>query len=161
MSYRREPRISNDTWILAAERGRAVIFKAVWPELEHGQEIYALLNSEGSAHRDEVLTDRPGRFAGPGSVRQSGEPQTDFPHRTATDFAVRIADKLEEGRTHNEFGRLILVASPMMLGAIREHLSAPLAKTVVLEIDKNLIANGTAKVMEQVRCACHEPASVP
>jgi protein required for attachment to host cells len=160
MSYRREPRISDDTWILGAERGRAVIFKSLWPNLEEWEEVCALLNSEGSARPDEVLTDRPGRFAGPGSVRQSGEPQTDLPHRAAKDFAVRIADKLELGRTRNEFGRLILVAPPMMLGAIREHISAPLAKTVVLEVDKNLIANGTGALMEQVRGTCSEAAAL-
>ncbi|SFJ11386.1 Protein required for attachment to host cells [Planctomicrobium piriforme] len=151
MSYRREPRISNDTWILVADRAHAVVYHSIWPELAKLEPVQSLNHPEGSAHRDDVLTDRPGRFAAPGVPMQSGEPQTDFRHRTANDFAVELVDRLEQGRNNNEFGRLIVVAPPLFLGVLRDRYSAPLAKTIVLELDKELAEASTPEIADHVR----------
>lgn len=158
MSYRREPRVSSDTWILVADRAKAIVFRSSWPELKTFEEVRNLVHAEGAAHPEDVLTDKPGRFAGFGNVRQSGEPQTDFQHRTAKDFAVRICELLEHGRTQNEYGRLVLVAPPLLLGVLRDHISAPLGKSIVTEIHKNLTACKPGEIREQVMDALTQTA---
>ncbi|WP_437228856.1 host attachment protein [Planctomicrobium sp. SH661] len=156
MSYRREARVSENTWILVADRAKAIIFQAIWPRLDHFEELQRMDNPDGAAHPEEVLTDRAGRFTSHGITSQSGQPQTDFRHRTAQDFAMEIVQRLEQGRTGNEFGRLMIVAPALMLGVLRDQLSAPLAKMVVLELRKELVDARMDEIKEHVDCALAE-----
>jgi protein required for attachment to host cells len=151
MSYRRTPRTSRNTWILTADRSKAIIYQAQWPELQKLDEACYLIHAEGASRPEDVQSDRPGRFAAFGVPRQSGEPATDFRHRTARDFAIRLVERLEQGRANNQFGRLILIAPPLLLGVLRDVLPSPLAKRLVLELGKDLVTAPKGEVLEQVQ----------
>jgi protein required for attachment to host cells len=139
MSYRREPAISNSTWILVADRAQAAIYHALWPELKHLEAIHQIQHTDGAEEQNGLTTDRFGRPADPRAISRLGEPQTDYRHRTAQEFAVRLMSELEHGRATSQFGRLIVVAPPLMLGILRDKYSSPLQKCVVAEIDKELV----------------------
>ena len=135
MSFRRELTINSVTWVVVAESARATVFCTEWPGAAQFETVENLFHPEGESLPSEILTDRPGRFAGP--MRHAVGDTIDFRHQTNSEFAIQIADFLERGRTNNEFGRIVLVAPPMVLGAIRERLSAPLAKLVACELGKD------------------------
>jgi len=150
MSYRRQARVSENTWILVADRSKATIYQSIWPELEYFRKIHQLEHPEGIARRDEESRSRPGRLAGPGATRQPGEPPTDYRHRSAQEFAISIIERLQQGRMNNEFGRLIIVAPALMLGVLRVRIPAPLRKTVALTLRKHLVDAPVREIMEQV-----------
>lgn len=156
MSYRREPRVSNDTWILVADRAKATVYKSTWPEIEQMEAVHTLESSNGAAHASDVWTDQRGHFGSPVHDKQTGDPQTDFRHQTANAFGVELVDLLEKGRVENQFGRMIVVAPPLLLGVLRDRMSAPLAKTLVVDIDKELVDAGTDEILSQVRDALSE-----
>jgi len=138
MSYRRKARVSENTWILVADRAKATIYESVWPGLEYFREVLSLEHPQGSQRREELLRNRPMGLGGFGGFRQTGDPTTDYRHRTAREFTLQILERLEQGRMNNEFGRLIIVAPALMLGVLRDRCSAPLFKTVVLTLRKHL-----------------------
>lgn len=137
MSYKHEPARRPIAWVVVADRARARIFQTAWPFAGELQEIEGLVHPEGQARAHDVFTDDAGRFAETGGGPHYGEPRTDLRHRTATDFAGILAERLEKGRNGNAFGHLIIVAPALFLGTLRNTLSSSLAKLVSHEITKD------------------------
>lgn len=156
MSYRREPRVLDETWILVADRANAVIYQSMWPDLNSFEEIQRFHNAAGDAIPEELVSDRKGRFSAHGIPSQSGDRQTTLRRKTATEFALEVISKVEQGRNTHRFGRLIIVAPAMMLGVLRDTVSSPLAKTVCLTLCKELVDADVREIQEQVQHAVAE-----
>lgn len=137
MSYKHEAVRRPVAWIVVADRGRARIFETSWPLGAQLAEIETLVHPEGHARVQEVVTDAPGRFAESAGGPHYGEPRTDHRHRTATEFAGVVAERLEKGRNGNAYGYLVIVAPALFLGTLRQSFSSPLAKLVCSEIIKD------------------------
>jgi len=150
MSYRREARVSENTWILVADRSKAMIFEAIWPDMEYYRKIHEFENPTGFARSEDTIRDRPGRLAGAGMMRSIGEPPTNYRHRSAQEMALAIIEHLEQGRTNHQFGRLIVIAPALLLGVLRDRMPTPLSKTVVLTLRKHLVDVRIRELMEQV-----------
>jgi len=150
MSYRRQARVSENTWILVADRAKATIYQSIWPELEYYRKLQEFEHPGGVARREMAGRDRPGRLAGAGAVRPVGGPPPDYRHRSARELALPIIERLQQGRMNNEFGRLVIVAPALMLGVLRDRMPAPLAKTVILTLSKHLVDAPVRELMGQV-----------
>jgi protein required for attachment to host cells len=61
-------------------------------------------------------------------------------------FAKQITEKLEHGRVNHEFNKLILVAPPAFLGALRLALNEQTSKLITSSLDKNLVAEDEAVI---------------
>ncbi len=93
----------------------------------------------------EQGTDRPGRFPDPAGSRSAVE-NTDW-HQEAEDrFAAGIAAELNHKAVVGELDRLILVAPPRMLGALRKALEPQAEKRIIAEIDKDLTRHDPAVI---------------
>ena len=138
MTYKRQQQIPPVIWVVVADRARSRILSSSWPNPNGWEEVADLIHAEGALKESDVKTDGPGMFreSGVGSMH-SGEPRTDFKHQTAERFAEEIVEFLENGRTHNKFGKLGLVCAPLFLGVLRKNLPGPLANMVAMEVDKD------------------------
>lgn len=125
------------TWIIVANRSRARILQAESSDSDTLQEIADMVHPASQLSRQDVISDAPGRFAASVGGRHSGQPETDFKHETAEQFAREIIANLEKGRMQNNFDRLGLVAAPLFLGVLRKKLPNPLAQMVVWELDQD------------------------
>jgi protein required for attachment to host cells len=124
-----------NTWIVAADSSRARILQVAG----RGElvEIESLLNPDGRMDDRELTTDAHPRFrgrAGPGSDRQETSAQE---HATEL-FAKRVGHYLDKARTEHRYDRLVLVAPPKFLGALRKELGKEVEKLVVDELPKEL-----------------------
>ncbi len=137
MTYKHEKRIPAIVWAVVADRSRARILSAAWPETPTWEVARELEHKDGALTPGEVNTDRQGSFVSAGGGYNHGEDHTDFRHHSAEHFAITLIDFLETARSKHEFGKLALVAPPLFLGVLRKKLPAPLAETVVLELDKD------------------------
>lgn len=117
------------------------------------KEIQTLIHSEGACRPQEVATDRPGRFVGWSGDRSAGYPEIDIRHITAKEFAGAVADELERGRQENAFGKLIVIAPPLFLGALRNEFPDLLKRMIVAEIDRELVHASPAELSEYVQRA--------
>lgn len=129
MTFKHAQKTASPTWLLVAARGKARIFARP----ADGDEL-ALVDTiecpSCSAHMSEVVTDRQGYFKGREGSLDAGDARSDFKHHTADRFAAKLVARLEKGRVEQKFGHLELVAAPSFLGALRSHLTGPLAQMV-------------------------------
>lgn len=129
---------SCDTWVVVADRAIARFFEHHDGPAGGLRSVATLRHRESRKRMSETVTDGPGSFRGGAIVgSESGEPNQDHRHCTATIFAREVVAKLEAGRQRGDFQHVILVAAPLFLGTLREAMSAPLRKLVELEIDKD------------------------
>lgn len=153
MSYRREPRKLDETWILVADRANAIIYQSMWPDLNFLQELQRFHAEAGLASPEELVSDRKGRFSAYGIPSQSGDRQTSLRRKTATEFALEMIARIEQGRNTNQFGRLMIVAPAQMLGILRDTVSSPLRKTICLTLCKELVDADVREIQEQIQHA--------
>jgi protein required for attachment to host cells len=126
-------------WVLVADSSRARIIRS--PELRAKDDRHLadlVLESEHKPAR-EIMADKPGRSIASVGARRSAMEYRSDPVRLQTEqFAGAIADQLERRRAAGEFDRIVVVAEPRTLGAIRRKLPQQLAATVAAEVAKDL-----------------------
>lgn len=137
MSHRHVPQHPPETWIVVADRARARFFSGTWPLGTALTEVSALIDESGLLRAGEVPNELQGTQIPHGIYRHRSEPQTDYAHQTAQRFARQIADQLDQRRQSGEYGRLILVAPPTVLGILRETLPHTVTKLVVGEVPQD------------------------
>ena len=125
------------TWIVAADESRARILQVTDPEW-HLTEIEDLLNPEGRLQDRELQTDAEPRFNG-----TPGGPPSDVERQGAVEHSVRVFARelgryLNKARIAQRFDRLVLVAPPKFLGALRKELHKEVEKLVADELPKDL-----------------------
>ena len=151
MTFKHEAVRPSTTWILVADRARAKLFAGEWPELSDFHEIEDFAHPEGGAHQRDVESDRPGLFRTSNGGGSAASDLTDFVHRTATEFARELVDRLQHGKDTNAYGRLVIIAPAMLLRLLRDELPAPLTKLLVADLDKDLTHQNNESIQAHVR----------
>jgi protein required for attachment to host cells len=126
------------TWILVAHRGGARLFENKGP----GKGITLLQDiphPEGRLKNHDLNSDRHGGSADArGGGLNSYEVAQNPTDHVAGQFAKHLSTLLDEGRTKQQFQRLVLVAEPRFLGNLRHTLSTQTATLVTATVDKDL-----------------------
>jgi protein required for attachment to host cells len=126
-------------WIAVADSAGCRLFAADGPSGPL-REIEDLSHPEARLPERDLVSDLPGRaFDSKGAGRHAMEVQVSPKKQEAINFAGRVVQRLEAGRTKNEFDKLALVAAPEFLGLLREKLNPQLRALVVHELGKNLV----------------------
>lgn len=163
MSFRREPDVNPTTWIVAADRSRARIFKSHWPDLQDASLVEEHSHSEGRMQAKEVDAGAFGRGRGPDGGSSPYDREVDHRHDSAARMAIEIAERMEAGRSRNAFGHVVVVAPPLVLGELRRRFSPELAKLVDAEVDKELVQMEDSVILQEAHravMACENPSSV-
>jgi protein required for attachment to host cells len=129
------------TWVVVADRSRARIFTIETPRGPL-HEVEDLVHPEARAHERDLTSDRPGRSTDRHSLGNANAARD----QQAAEFAREIAGRLENGRTHAQFERLVLVAAPDLLGLLRKTINGNLSKLIVRTIDKNLTQQAAPEI---------------
>ncbi|MFL6648583.1 MAG: host attachment protein [Sulfurifustaceae bacterium] len=135
------------TWIVAADDSRARVLQAEGRDTKL-VEIEDLVNPAGRQQDHEMQTDAEPRFSGHGGVGKPGTAQTGgtasdretqgaVEHSVAV-FARDIGRYLEKARVDHRYDKLVLVAPPKFLGALRKELGKEVEKLVVDELPKDV-----------------------
>jgi protein required for attachment to host cells len=125
------------TWIVAADESRARVLQVTGPQ-QHLSEIEDLVNPAGRAQDRELETDAEPRFNG-----TRGGPPSDAERQGAVEHSVRVFARdlgryLDKARIAQRFDRLVLVAPPKFLGALRKELHKEVERLVADELPKDL-----------------------
>jgi protein required for attachment to host cells len=127
----------NNTWILVAHRGGARLFENQGP----GQGLNLLQDiphPEGRLKSKDLGTDQPGRGSDSHGTRHAFEQQQEPAAHVTEQFAKQLSTLLEDGRTHQHYRQLVLVAEPHFLGTLRAALNPQTAALVTATVDKDL-----------------------
>ncbi|PYE90380.1 host attachment family protein [Phyllobacterium leguminum] len=143
-----EIRLEHDIWLLVADGEKALFLRnegdAEYPNLEVVHEIH-----DDNPPTREQGTDAPGRYADPQGAHKSSFEETDW-HRLEKDrFAGQLSDWLYRLAHRGRFKKIVLIAPPQVLGALRRELHKEVSVRVAAEIPKTL-TNHTVVSIEQV-----------
>ena len=137
-------------WIIVADSSRARFFATSQKGVPMN-ELSDMTHIEGRLHERDEVSDRQGGIAGGhGEGDHTFEAPTDLKHHEMVVFARQIADRLETGRVHHDFDKLILVAPPAFLGVLRDTLNDRLRDLVYESLDKHLVTADEATIRNHI-----------
>ncbi|MGJ8587489.1 MAG: host attachment protein [Yoonia sp.] len=122
------------TWIVLADSRIIRIAVNDGP----GKGIYGHSTEGLEAPAITELSDAPGMQNASVGPNRGSISEPDLKGLAAAAFAEDIVAYLESARDHGEFERLVLVASPAMLGVLRKTLSPALKSALRAEVPKDL-----------------------
>lgn len=125
------------TWVLVANGAIARIFS-----FDRGRltELTVLTHPESRMHGHELVSGRPGTsFDSAGFGRHAMEQHTLPQKNEAEHFAKEVAQYLDLQHRKNEFQQIHIISSPAFLGLLRRGLHAETQKSILSEVDKDLV----------------------
>jgi protein required for attachment to host cells len=129
----------NKTWILIADGSRGRIIRQLRPDAGTGDRLDDLIFETDHKKLSEIMADRPGRsITSMGTRRSAMEYHSQPVQEQEARFAGMMLSTLARAYAAQEFDRLVIVAEPRMLGAIRLKLPSTLRRVVVEEVAKDL-----------------------
>ena len=144
----REP--AHDTWILIADGEKALFLRnegdAEFPIFE----VERIEEQENPPAREQAAN-RPGRFNKGPEVQRSAVQDTDWHVLGKERFAKDMADILYRMVHRGRFDRLILAASPRVLGELRHDLHQEVTDRVVGEIPKTLTNHPVDEIESRIK----------
>ena len=138
-------RIPHAAMVVVADGRKMLLFR------NEGDEVYPKL--EVVSHEEKIIpgaedmgSDEPGSNQQFGGTIKSGYENTDFHQLEEDRFAVETADMLNKRALRNEFAKLIVVAPPKVLGALRKHYHKEVEGRILGEIAKDLTHRPTDEI---------------
>lgn len=129
------------TWILIADGSRARIFLNDGP----GRGLRPAVGNEFATDLPptrEVVADRPGTAVPSAGPRHGYAPRVDWHQFEKRRFAAGMAGVLNAAARRRAFDRLVVVAPPEPLGALRAKLEPTVRRRLVKEVGKDLTGVG-------------------
>jgi protein required for attachment to host cells len=130
--------IAHDTWILVGDGRKALMLRNEGTPQKPSLNVINVLKDGDNPKTSAQGADRPGRVMQSAVSGRSSVEQTDWHEIAEERFAATVASKLNAAALENRFEKLILVAPPHSLAALRKNLDANASQRVVAEIDKDL-----------------------
>jgi protein required for attachment to host cells len=130
--------IAHDTWILVGDGRKALMLRNEGTPQKPALNVVDVLKDSDNPPTNAQGTDRPGRVMQSNLGVRSAVEQTDWHEIAEERFAATVASRLDAAAKNKRFEKLILVAPPNTLAALRKNIDAKTAQHVVAEIDKDL-----------------------
>ncbi len=141
VSFTKKPPLKNGKktariWVLTADNHLARIYKKV----NNRMELIGEAEPEKSLVESEINNKTMGRMvsAAGSTVHHKFEPHMNETRQEELTFAREVSNFLERVKTADAFDRLVIVASPKMLGNLRSNLSKLVKSLIIAEVDKDL-----------------------
>lgn len=129
--------LKNGIWVMVADGEKALFLRNAGDNKFPNLEVVQEMKQENPPTREQG-TDSPGRNNDGPSVHRSAVEDTDW-HRLGKErFADEIATRLYKLAHAGEFDDIVLVAPPLVLGAMRKKLHKEVKNKVTAEIPKTL-----------------------
>ena len=130
-------KLEQGTWVLVADGEKALFLENQTDGEDPFLEVFREEGQDNPPTREQAAN-RPGRFNDGPSVHRSAVEDTDW-HQLAKDrFADDLAGMLYKRAHRGAFDSIVLVASPGLLGEIRDKMHQEVASKVIAEIPKTL-----------------------
>lgn len=147
-------------WVLIADGGQAKVLESDRADRELAPARGMTFEAEIPAGRD-ILADRPGRsFDSVGAGRHAMETPSDPRRLLKRQFADMLAQKLADALRQGRFDRLVVVAPPSALGDLREALPENVKKSILSEINKDLVRTPLAELPQHLKGVLGKAARV-
>lgn len=148
-------KLTEGTMIVVADSEKALFMVNLTDDSDPNFDVVRKDEEENPPDREQSAN-RRGRVQESSGTGVSAYDDTDFHELQKERFAADLADKLYKMAHRGRFRRLVLVASPQVLGVMREHLHKEVADKVVGEISKTLTNHPKHEIEKIVAHDLHE-----
>jgi protein required for attachment to host cells len=135
--------------IVVADERKASFYDTSRPDgplLQQGE----IANESASLKEQDLETDRPGRRFGSGGHHHGVDGERSTRQHELALFARKVALRIDQDRMAKAFDKLVIVASPKVLGLLRQSLPAPVQSFIAAEVPKDLAHHGDEAIRECV-----------
>lgn len=129
--------LDTGTWVLVADSEKALFLENT-ADAENPHLVVTREEHQDNPSDREQSANRPGRMQDTGVGQRSALDDTDWHELAKERFASDLADILYKKVHQGAFDRIVIAASPQVLGALRSELHQEVAQKVVGEVDKTL-----------------------
>ena len=114
-------KLKNGAWVLIADGEKALFLRNDLDAQDLDLNVVRIEEQENPSDREQSAN-RPGRMHDGGPGQKSAVDDTDWHELAKERFASDLSDKLYEMAHKGEFERLVIVASPQVLGVLRDDM---------------------------------------
>ncbi|MEX0310256.1 MAG: host attachment family protein [Tateyamaria sp.] len=130
-------KLDQGTWVVVMDSEKALFLRNLTDQQDPNLEVTDIEQQENPADIDQSAN-RPGRINDGGPGHKSAMDDTDWHELAKERFAKDLADMLYADAHRGAFEKLVLVASPQVLGVVRDEMHKEVADKVIGEIPKTL-----------------------
>ena len=141
--------LTNGTWVLVADGAKALLMENIGDADRPVLEVRRADHNENPATGDQG-SDRPGRLSGSSGTIRSGVAETDWHQFEKSRFAKGLSDMLYRRAHRDGFSRLIVVAAPRVLGALRKDLHKEVQARIIAEVPLDLTNHPVDEIAHHV-----------
>ncbi|MCF3596069.1 host attachment family protein [Rhodobacteraceae bacterium LMO-12] len=142
--------LTKGTWVLIANSEKALFLRNDLDAQDPDLNVVRKDEQDNPSDREQSAN-RPGRKPDTGVNQFSAMDDTDWHELAKERFANDLAARLYEFAHKGAFDRIVLVAGPNVLGALRKELHKEVQDRVVAELDKDLTNHPLDKVEEMLK----------
>ena len=143
-------KIKNGTWVVVTDSEKALFLRNMTDGEDPNLEVIRKEEQDNPKDIDQSAN-RPGRVGQSANPGKSAYDDTDW-HELAKDrFAAELAEILYDHAHKGKFDSLVLVASPSVLGALRDHLHQEVTDKIIGEIPKTLTNHPLVEIEQIVK----------
>lgn len=129
--------LTNGTWVVVTDSEKALFLRNLTDHANPNLDVFDEETQDNPSDRDQSAN-RPGRMHDGGPGQKSALDDTDW-HELAKDrFAADLAERLYKEAHKGSFDKLVIVASPQVLGVLRSEMHKEVAAKVIAEVPKTL-----------------------
>ncbi|RKF16502.1 host attachment protein [Roseovarius spongiae] len=130
-------RLKNDTLVVVADSEKALFLRNLTDHANPNLEVTDEDEQDNPSDREQSAN-RPGRMQDTGVQQRSAMEDTDWHELAKERFAKDLSDKLYKEVHSGGFERLVIVASPDVLGVLRDEMHKEVLDKLVMDIPKTL-----------------------
>ncbi|MDF0602505.1 host attachment family protein [Psychromarinibacter sp. C21-152] len=145
MAIEEKPKVKTGTWVLLADGEKALFLRNDGDDQDLNLNVVRLEEQENPSDREQSAN-RPGRMEDTGVQQRSAMDDTDWHELAKERFADDLADLLYKYAHTHAFERIVLTASPKVLGELRHKMHKEVASRVVAEVPKDFTNHPLDKV---------------
>ncbi|MCZ4354066.1 host attachment family protein [Roseovarius aestuarii] len=138
------------TWVLVCDSEKALFLRNDVDAQDPDLNLQDIKTQENPSDIDQSAN-RPGRMNDSGPGQRSALDDTDWHELAKERFADELAEILYIKAHRGDFDKLIIVADPRTLGALRPALHSEVSSKVIAEIDKTMTNHPVDKIETLVK----------
>jgi len=130
-------KLDQGTWVVVTDSEKALFLRNLTDQQDPNFEVRDVEEQDNPSDIEQSAN-RPGRMHDGGPSQVSALDDTDWHELAKERFAKDLSDMLYEAAHRGAFDKLVLVASPQVLGVLRADMHKEVADRVVADIPKTL-----------------------
>lgn len=142
--------LKEGTWVVVTDSEKALFIRNL---TDHQNPNFEVMDEEHQENPSDIeqSANRPGRMHDNGKGHRSALDDTDWHELAKERFAKDLSDLLYTEAHKGAFDRLVIAASPQVLGVLRADMHKEVTDKVVAEIPKTLTNHPMDKIEEIVK----------